>query len=69
MALAALANLAREALRREAVFFLSKPFLTALSYSDWALAMFAGVGLALKALRAVLISLLISLLCSVRLTA
>ena len=32
-----LASLAREALRREAVFFLRRPFLTALSSSDWAL--------------------------------
>lgn len=32
--LAALAILARAALRREAVFFFIKPFLTALSYSD-----------------------------------
>lgn len=32
--LAALANLARAALRREAVFFFKRPFLTALSYSD-----------------------------------
>ena len=30
----ALASLAREALRREAVFFLRRPFLTALSSSD-----------------------------------
>lgn len=33
-AAAALANLARAALRREAVFFFKRPFLTALSYSD-----------------------------------
>ncbi len=45
--------------RREAVFFLRRPFLTALSYSDWIFAMFSAEGFALKALRASLISFLI----------
>ena len=57
------------ALRREAVFFLRRCFLTALSYSDWAFARVSTVGLDLKALRAALMSFLIPLLCSVRLTA
>ena len=32
---ASLASLDAAALRREAVFFLMRPFLAALSYSDW----------------------------------
>ncbi len=55
-----LANLARAALRREAVFFFIRSFLTALSNSDWALERFSRVGLALKALSAVLMAFLIS---------
>ncbi len=58
--LAALAYFARAALRREAVFFFIRSFLTALSYSDWALERFSGVGLALKAFRAALMVFLIS---------
>lgn len=51
---------ARRDLRREAVFFLSKPFLTALSYSLWIFFMFSAEGEALKALRADLMFCLIS---------
>lgn len=54
-----LANLATAALRREAVFFLIRPFLAALSYSDWILDRVAVVGLALNALRADLMDFLI----------
>ena len=66
-ALSSLAILAKRDLRREAVFFLSKPFLTALSYSLWIFFMFSAVGLALKFLRAVLIAFLISWFLAVRL--
>lgn len=69
LAPADLANLARLALRREAVFFFRRPFLTALSYSDWILAMASLVGLSLKIFKADLMSFLICWLCSVRLTA
>lgn len=69
LAPAALAILTAAALRREAVFFFIRSFLTALSYSDWSLARFSAVGLALNALRADLIARLISWLCSVCLTA
>lgn len=65
----ALASLATAALRREAVFFLRRPFLTALSYSDWTAAAPAAVGAFLKSLRAVLMDFLISTLIAVRLTA
>lgn len=65
----ALENLARAALRREAVFCLSKPFLTALSYSDWIFAMVSAVGEVLKALSAALMSFLICWLCAVRFSA
>lgn len=65
----ALANLARAALRREAVFFFKRPFFTALSYSDWIFAIVSAVGEALKALRAVLMSFLICWLCAVRFSA
>ena len=58
---------ARRDLRREAVFFFIKPFLTALSYSLWIFFMFSAVGLALKFLRAVLIAFLISWFLAVRL--
>ena len=51
-----LAIFARRDLRREAVFFFKRPFLTALSYSLWIFFMFSAVGLALKFLRAVLIA-------------
>ena len=54
-----LAIFTKLALRREAVFFLMRPFLAALSYSDWALERFSAVGLALKALRAFLMNFLI----------
>ena len=66
---AALAMACNLALRREAVFFLRRFFLTALSYSDWALLRVSGVGLDLKVLKATLMSFLIPLLCSVCLTA
>ena len=62
-----LASLATRDLRREAVFFLSKPFLTALSYSLWIFFMFSAVGLALKFLRAALMAFLISWFLAVRL--
>ena len=65
---AVLAILAREALRREAVFFLSRPFLTALSSSDWALLRVEAVGLALNSLVADLMDFLICWFCVVRLT-
>ena len=65
----ALASLDAAALRREAVFFLIKPFLAALSYSVWSLERLSADGLLRKSLRAVLIDFLISLLCSVRFTA
>lgn len=68
LTLAALAILATLALRREAVFFLRRPFLTALSYSDWTLLAFAAVGDFLKLLRAVLIFFLIAVFLAVRLT-
>ena len=55
----ALEIFASAALRREAVFFFRRPFLTALSYSDWIFDIFSAVGLALKFLRASLISFLI----------
>lgn len=60
VAFSALAYFARAALRREAVFFFIRSFLTALSYSDWALERFSGVGLALKTFRAALMVFLIS---------
>lgn len=63
-----LASLATAALRREAVFFLRRPFLTALSYSDWTLLAFAASGDFLKSLRASLILFLISTFLAVRLT-
>lgn len=63
---ASLACLAMAALRRDAVFFLIKPFLTALSSSLWALAAVSAVGLAANALLAVLISFLIPTLRSRR---
>lgn len=66
---AALAMAWSLALRREAVFFFKRSFLTALSYSDWILDKVSEEGLVLKALRAALMSFLIPLLCSVRLTA
>lgn len=66
---ASLASLARAILRREAVFFLIRPFLAALSYSDCALVKLTKVGSALKAFKAVLMSFLSCLLCSVRLVA
>ena len=59
---AAFAILARLALRRLAVFFLIRPFLAALSYSDCAFEAFAAVGFSLNALRAALIAFLISTL-------
>ena len=64
----ALASLDAAALRREAVFFLIKPFLAALSYSDWSLERFSAEGSVLRAFNAVLMDFLISLLCSVRFT-
>lgn len=57
---AALAILASADLRREAVFFDIKSFLTALSYSDWAALRASEEGLALKALKAVLIAFLMA---------
>ena len=60
LAVNSLASLARRDLRREAVFFFNKPFLTALSYSLWIFFMFSAEGLALKALRADLMSFLIA---------
>ena len=66
---AALASFAAAALRREAVFFLIRSFLAALSYSDWSLDRFSAEGLARNAFNAVLIDFLISLLCSVRFSA
>ena len=57
---AALASLAKLALRREAVFFSIGPFLAAISYSLWALERLAEVGLDLKVLTASLIAFLIS---------
>lgn len=54
-----LASLATLALRRLAEFFLSRPFLTALSYSDWTLLALFVVGFFLKSLRAVRIFFLI----------
>lgn len=65
--LSSLESLARRALRREAVFFFKRPFLTALSYSLWIFFMFSAVGFALKFLRAVLIAFLISWFLRVRL--
>lgn len=65
--LSSLAMRARRALRREAVFFLRRPFLTALSYSLWIFFMFSAVGAALKFLRAVLMAFLISWFLRVRL--
>lgn len=65
----ALANLASAALRREAVFFFMRSFLTALSYSDWARERFLADGSALKTLRAALMDFLISALCAVRFSA
>ena len=62
LAPAAFAILARLALRRLAVFFLIRPFLAALSYSDCAFEAFAAVGFSLNALRAALIAFLISTL-------
>lgn len=51
------------------MFFFIRPFLTALSYSDWILAMFSATGLSLKALRAALMSFLICWLWAVRFSA
>lgn len=65
--LSSLLIFAKRALRREAVFFFKRPFLTALSYSLWIFFMFSAVGLALKFLRAVLIAFLISWFLAVRL--
>ena len=62
-----LASLAMVALRREAVFFLRRPFLTALSYSDWTLEALVAVGDFLKSLRASLMDFLISTFLAVRL--
>lgn len=65
----ALAIFTKAALRREAVFFFKRPFFTALSYSDWALARFVMVGFALKVLKAVLMVFLICWLFLVRFSA
>ncbi len=65
--LSSLLIFAKRALRREAVFFFKRPFLTALSYSLWIFFIFSAVGLALKFLRAVLIAFLISWFLAVRL--
>lgn len=64
-----LASLARADLRREAVFFLRRSFLTALSYSLWTFLMFSAEGSALKALRASLMSRLMAWFLAVRLVA
>ena len=60
---------ARRDLRREAVFFFIKPFLTALSYSLWIFFMFSAVGAALKVFRASLMSRLMSRFLAVRFVA
>lgn len=67
--LVAFAIFATAALRREAVFFLSRPFLTALSYSDWTLLAFSALGDFLKSLSASLIFFLIWTFFAVRLVA
>lgn len=61
-----LAILARADFLREAVFFFIKSFLTALSYSDWALERFSAVGLVRKSFNAALIFFFSSMLCLVR---
>ena len=59
---AALATLARADLRRLAVAFLSRPFLTAVSNSLWALLRVAVLGFGINSLVADLISRLIPML-------
>lgn len=69
LTLADLASLWRADLRRAAVFFLMRPFLTALSSSDWALDRVAAAGDFWKSLRDCLMSFLIFWLFLVRLLA
>ena len=66
---ASLAALLRALLRRATVFFFKRPFLTAVSNSEWAAANVVAVGLAWKALTADLISFLMPMFFSRRLTA
>ena len=53
------ASFARAAFRREAVFFLIKPFFAALSYSDWTRLAFSAVGFDLNSRKADLMFFLI----------
>lgn len=69
MLLSSFARRATRDLRREAVFFFIRPFLTALSYSLWIFFMFSAVGAALKVLRASLMSRLMSRFLAVRFVA
>lgn len=66
---ASLAALLRALLRRATVFFFKRPFLTAVSNSEWAAANVVAVGFAWKALTADLISFLMPIFFSRRLTA
>ena len=66
---ASLAALLRALLRRATVFFFKRPFLTAVSNSEWAAANVVAVGFARKALTADLISFLMPIFFSRRLTA
>lgn len=66
---ASLAALLRALLRRATVFFFKRPFLTAVSNSEWAAAKVVAVGFAWKALTADLISFLMPIFFSRRLTA
>lgn len=66
---ASLAALLRALLRRATVFFFKRPFLTAVSNSEWAAAKVVAVGFAWKALTADLMSFLMPIFFSRRLTA
>lgn len=66
---ASLAALLRALLRRATVFFFKRPFLTAVSNSEWAAANVVAVGFAWKALTADLMSFLMPIFFSRRLTA